>query len=597
MKSWFGYLKEGLSRKLPRERIAAREGYSDLRTGLKNLRPFVVRHWKKGLIAGVIIVITTAFAFPQPMITRFLIDDVIVAKQVDLLAVAILLLAGIFLAESLLKLVEQFYSIRFEQEVLLDIQHGLFDRTLRLPKAFFDKNETGYLMSRVYSDVQGLRWFFSGTVVRVITNILRLLGGAAFLLYLEWRLALGVIILLPIVVLCVRYFSGKVRVLSHHRMEQQANVTHRIQESLSSAQLIKAFTAEDRTSDNMRSDLRQIFQISLEQSTVNSVANAIVNMMPHVARAIVLALGAYWVIQEQWSLGSLFAFQAYLGYVFSPAQYLATANLQMQEALASLQRVSALYDIVPEESSDTGVVVKRLTGDIEFRKVSFSYDGREPVLQDVALHISPEEHVAIVGPSGVGKTTLVSLILRFYRPTYGEIYLDGRAASEYELGSLRRRIGYVSQSTLLMRGTVIENICYGNPDASMEQVIEAAKVAGIHDFIYNLPQGYETEIGEKGVNLSEGQKQRLAIARAIIIDPDILVLDEPTSALDSITERSFLDYIPGYLKHKTMFIITHQAATINRCQSVLLLNEKQLVAIGTHDSLLETNDYYRSLFA
>ncbi|HUT18674.1 MAG TPA: ABC transporter ATP-binding protein, partial [Anaerolineae bacterium] len=270
---------------------------------------------------------------------------------------------------------------------------------------------------------------------------------------------------------------------------------------------------------------------------------------------------------------------------------------QLQNALAALERVSALFDIVPEENLESGERVDRLRGEIVFKNVSFAYDRREPVLQDVSCLIRPGEHVAIVGPSGVGKTTLVSLILRFYKPTQGEIWFDGRPASEYDVGSLRRRIGYVSQSTLLLSGTISDNLRYGNPEASEEEVVRAAKVAGIHEFIVGLPEGYNSLVGERGVNLSEGQKQRLAIARALIKDPDILVLDEPTSALDSLVEKSIFDALPTLIRDKTFFVVAHRLSTIQNADRILLLNEKRLIAMGTHQELLDSNAYYRSLVA
>jgi ABC-type multidrug transport system fused ATPase/permease subunit len=378
-------------------------------------------------------------------------------------------------------------------------------------------------------------------------------------------------------------------------MEQQANVTSHLQESLSSVSLIKAFSTEARSVKRLTSQLKEAFHISLEQTTVSSVANLVINSMPGMAKVAVLALGAYWVIQGHWSLGSLLAFIAYLAYVFGPAQFLASANLQLQNARAALERVSALYDIIPEESLVDGKTVERLTGEIEFKNVSFAYDAREPVLNDISFRIQPGERVAIVGPSGVGKTTLLSLILRFYRPNAGEIYFDGQPARDYELGSLRQRIGYVAQSTLLLSGSIMENLRYGNPEAREEEVSRAAKVAGIHDFIASLPERYETEIGEDGVKLSEGQKQRLALARAIVKDPDILVLDEPTSALDSQTEKTIFLSLPSVIENKTLFVVAHRLSTIMNADRIFLLDQNRLIAIGTHESLLQSNDYYRSI--
>ena len=597
MDSWFFYLKRGLSRKLPKDRITGQDGYSGLKANLKNLRPFVTRHWRKGLLGAGLITLTSLLGFPPPLIMRYVIDEVILSRQLGLLAGAILLLAGILLAEKLTGVLQEFYFTRFEQRVTLDIQHDLLDHTLRSPKSFFDDKQTGYLMSRLSTDVEGLRWFFSSTIIHIISNIVRFVGGLGLLFYLEWRMAAGVLAILPGIVLFMRYFSLKVHVLSHQNMEQRANVSSQFQESLSAVSLIKAFSSETRTVGRLVSRLKAAFKISLEQSTVSSVANLAINSMPGIARVVVLALGAYWIIQDQWSLGSLLAFQAYLGYVFGPAQYLATANLDLQDARAALERVSALFDIVPEENMGTGIAVERFKGDIEFKKVSFSYGDKEPVLKDVSFRIPPGEHVAIVGPSGVGKTTLVSLILRFYRPTSGEIYFDGRPASDYEVGSLRRRIGYVSQSTLLLSGTIMENLRYGNPDASKEQVVQAARVAGAHDFISSMPGGYETELGEKGVNLSEGEKQRLSITRALVKDPDIMVMDEPTSALDSRTEKSIFESLPSLVRNKTLFVVAYRLSTIKEADRIFLLNEKRLVAVGTHGSLMETNDYYRSMVA
>ena len=593
--SWWTYLKSGLSRKLPKDRIGTKVSHGSLKNSLKNLHPFVGRHWRRGAVGVVLIMVTSLLGFPQPLIMRYLVDDVILRRQLGLLAVAILLLAGILLAEKLTGLLQQFYFARFEQEVTLDIQQDLFSHVLRFPKAFFDEKQTGYLMSRLYSDVEGLRWFFSSTIVYIISNILRFAGGVVLLFYLEWRLALGILLIIPGLALCIRYFSKKVHVLSHQDMEQQGNVTSQLQESLSSVSLIKAFSTEARTVKRFVTGLKEAFSISLEQTTVSSVANLVINSMPGLAKLTVMAMGAYWVIQGHWSLGSLLAFIAYLTYVFGPAQFLANANLQLQNARAALERVSALYDIIPEEDIGEGEKAERLRGEIEFKNVSFSYDERDQVLNNISFIIQPGERVAIVGPSGVGKTTLLSLILRFYKPSAGEIYFNGRPVEHYELGSLRRRIGYVSQSPLLLSGTIRENLRYGNPEAREGEIVRAATVADIHDFIMSLAKGYETEIGEKGVNLSEGQKQRLSLARALVKDPDILILDEPTSSLDSQTEKTIFKSLPSIIMDKTLFVVAHRLSTMMNSDRIFLLDQNQLIAIGTHESLLQSNDYYRSI--
>ena len=570
-------------------------GYGSTLENLRNLRPYLLRHWRNGVVGLFLILFASLLAFPQPLITRYIVDDVILKRQLGLLAGAIALLIVLILTEKLVKVFEDFTFARFEQGITLDIQQRLFERVLHFPKSFFDEIQSGYLMSRLSDDAEGLRWFFSSTVVYVISNLIRFVGGVGFLFYLEWRLAVIVLIILPGILLAMNYFARKVHVLSHRSMEQEANISSRMQEALSSAPLIKSFASEERTQYRLVSELKKAFQISLEQTAVNSVADMAISLLPAVSRGIALALGAYWVIKEEWTLGSLLAFQGYLGYVFGPAQFLATANLQLQKALAALQRIWALFRIFPEENSRAGIKVDHLKGEIEFRDVSFSYNGREHVLDRLSFLIRPGEHVGLAGHSGIGKTTLLSLVLCFYKPTSGVIYFDGRPASGLEVTSLRKRIGYVSQNTFLLSGTIMENLRYGNVGASDDEMIQAARTAEMHDFISSLPSGYDTEIGEKGIRLSEGQKQRLSIARALVKAPDILVLDEPTSSLDGRTEESVLRSLPAFVEGKTLLVVSNKLSTLKYCQRVLLLDENKRLSSGTHQQLMDTSEYYRSL--
>jgi ABC-type bacteriocin/lantibiotic exporter with double-glycine peptidase domain len=308
--SWFGYFKRGLSRKPLADRVDEETPPQSTRRNLENLRPFLKRHWRKGVVGAVLVLLTTLLAFPQPLINSFLIDHVILAKRLDLLVWVVLAMAA--------NPLENYFFTRFEQDVLLDIQGDLLDHTLRLPKSFFDDKETGYLMSRLSGDVQGLQWFFSSTLVYLVSNLIRFIGGVVVLFWMEWRLALVTLVALPVMAFSIRYFSQKLRVLSYHGMEQQANVDQRLQETISATSLIKTFSTGEREKERVVDELKAARQITMEQTVVSSVANLAISAMPDLARAIVLVVGAVLVIQGQWQLGLMLAFLSYIGYVFGP---------------------------------------------------------------------------------------------------------------------------------------------------------------------------------------------------------------------------------------------------------------------------------------
>jgi ABC-type bacteriocin/lantibiotic exporter with double-glycine peptidase domain len=389
---WWQYLRQGLNRKSPLDRLAEESTPERDRANLNNLRPFVGRHMRKAIIGALLILASTLLAFPQPLITRYLIDHVILGKQLNQLFVVVLIIVLVKGFSMLAGPLQNYYFTRFEEDVMVDLQSDLVARTLKLPKSFLDEQQTGYLMSRLGSDVQGLRWFFSSTLVYLATNVLRFIGGVIFLFYLEWRLALVTLVALPGIVMGMKYFSKILRNLNMHSMEKEGTYWERLQESLSATTLIKSFSTEAEERERVISQLKDIRQITMETTTVNALANLILDILPDASRAVVLILGAYWIIQGNWTLGSLLAFQNYLGYVFGPAYSLANVNIQLQSALGALQRVSAIYNIIPEEHGK-GIQVEHLKGEIEFANVSFSYNSKEMVLENISFKIRDRKSV------------------------------------------------------------------------------------------------------------------------------------------------------------------------------------------------------------
>lgn len=584
----FGYLKSGLIR----ANSVEKEQVSIDFTSLGKLSPFILKHLPQLMVCLLFLLIKSGIDIMIPLLYKGLIDKLLIERQLQLFASIIGGIAVLLVVSMLLESLLSFLSNRLEQEVIYDIQTDLFKHVLALPKSYFDKQETGYILTRLSTDVMGLRSLLASSMVQIISGLILMLGGIIMMYSMDWRLASAAIFTLPLFALFVWFIGKKLRSLGHGFMERYTKAFNIMNESVHKATHIKAFANQAKETERFNKEAANSKAAMLEQVAVRGISSTLVELLINGSRLIVLVVGVLLLFNNQTTIGALFAFLTYVGLVYSPVKALTHLGLGLQEALVSLERINHLYKLAPEDTQ-TGKEAKKLKGDIEFRNVSFSYGNNETVLEDISFKINSGERIAIVGASGAGKTSILSLLLCFYKPVTGGIYFDGINAEQYSINSLRKRIGYVSQNNILLSGTILENLYYGNPNANIQEVIEAAKAVEIHDFIESLPEGYNTVVTDGEGGLSQGQRQRISFARALICNADIIVLDEPTGALDNITEQNIYNSLPDIIGDRTIILVTHRIANIKEDYKVFYINNKRLAATGTHAQLLKTNTEYR----
>jgi ABC-type multidrug transport system fused ATPase/permease subunit len=564
---------------------------------LKELWPFLRPNLRSGIIASVTLVFSTILALPLPLFIKYIIDTVVADMKGENLHLVISILIVIVILESTTSYLNQLFFYRFEQDVMYKIQSTLIERVIRFPKIFFDNIQTGYLMSRLNKDIFMLRDLFSQTAVQIFTNTLKFVGGVIILFMLHWKLALASLVILPFFYITVNSLGRKSRQKSHNAMEKSADVSKNLQESISGLTLIKSFGAEHREIKKLSRSLQNSIQAGVDRWRIGAFSQLLISLIASAGTILVLWYGAAEILGGRLTVGGFVAFNSYLSYLYGPARFMAGMVIQLQSAFAAFERVFELLNMVPEdEFDDQKLYIDKLDGKVDFQQVYFSYEKQENVLKDISFTVNPGETIAVVGPTGVGKSSMIKLLMKFYQPSDGKILLDGIDIKTIGLKSLRERIGMVSQDIFLFNDTIINNIGYANPAIGREEILRISKIARIHDFIMALPAGYETIVGERGDKLSVGQKQRISIARVLLKNPDILIFDEPTSALDAITEKTINAMLFEHSKGKTTFIIAHRLSTAMAADKILVLRNGSITQFGSHDQLFSQDGLYRQMF-
>ncbi|MBN2440834.1 MAG: ABC transporter ATP-binding protein [Spirochaetales bacterium] len=539
-------------------------------------------------------------AYMIPLCIGYITDHIFPFMHTPGMIQKLLIICGVLMLAGIIRGIVSHVMIRsywhVGEVVVRDLRNGLYEKLQHLDLAFYDQARTGDLMSRVTTDILLIRDFFAFGIEHRLRIILITLTIFVLMLMQEWRLALAVYGLIPFLYLVVVSFSKKMRKAVTKKQKQMGIMTARVQENITGIRIVKAFAMENKEIETFHSENKKMLEREIKMSLLQVDLNSILLLTNGAGSLIILLFGGYLVITSQLTLGVLFAFIAYLGLMGFPINMLAFNTSLINLALGAGDRIWEILQCADQQQINRNTLQIPLRGKIAFRQVSFGYQEHVPVLKDLNFTIQPGEKVALFGLTGAGKSTLISLIPRFYLPGTGRIEIDDRDISDWELGFLRSRIGIVQQETFLFSSSIKENIAFGKPGTSLEEIQRVARLAHIDEFINGLPLGYDTLVGEYGIGLSGGQKQRVAIARTLLQDPALLILDDCTSSLDTITERKIQAQLQELMKGRTTIIIAQRISTLDLAERIIVLDRGTIQDIDTHPGLMKRNKLYRKTY-
>ena len=561
---------------------------------LTYVRPYIGR-----MIFGLVCMIIAAAAYlVVPWLIKNVVDKVLAEKNMYMLNLVVISILVVFLVRGFATYGQTYTMSYIGQRVIIDIREAMFKLLQRLDQAYYDRRKTGVIMSNLTNDVAALQSAIVDNLVSFITEGVTLIGSLVSMLYLDWKLTLVTLVIVPVVLGIINIFGKRLRIAGHDVQGRIADITSLLQETISGARVVRSFAREGYEVQRFERENQRNFRAVMRATKLTSLLSPLVEFSAAIAVTVILWYGGYSVVTGAITAGSLIAFLIYAINLSNPVKRLSQVYGNIQKAMAAGDRVFAILDTKPEvvEKPDA-IVLPEVDGRVRFDHVSFSYDGEKKALDDFSLDVPAGRVVAIVGPSGAGKTTIANLLPRFYDATEGAITVDGIDVRDVTFQSLREQIGVVPQETMLFNATIKDNILYGRLDGTDEEVYAAAKAANALEFIERLPDGMDTLVGERGSSLSGGQRQRIAIARAILKNPKILILDEATSALDTESEKLVQEALERLMQGRTAFVIAHRLSTIKNADQIVVLREGKLVESGTHDELLAAGGLYQHLYS
>jgi subfamily B ATP-binding cassette protein MsbA len=531
---------------------------------------------------------TSALAF----LVKPALDEIFLKKNSDVLMWIPVAVVVIYLIKGVCNYTQTILMSFIGQRVVADLRYNLYRRMQMQSLSFFTKNPTGILMSRITSDVGYVQGAVSEAVTSLLKDSFTLICLVFVIFYRDWQLAIIAMFVFPLTIYPIAKFGGKMRNIATRTQVTIGSLTTLLQETISGTRIVKAFSMEEYENRRFAKENEHLFKLAMKSVSVSAVSSPFMEFLGGIGIAAIIFYGGYQVIKGVSTPGTFFSFLTALIMLYEPVKRLTNVNNTIQQGIAGAERVFSIIDIVPDIKNDADAIeLPKISRGIDIKDVTFCYE-ETPVLKNVNLSIKAGEVVAFVGMSGGGKTTLVNLIPRFYDVSEGQILIDGHDIRHVTIESLRGQIGIVTQQTILFNDTVRNNIAYGNIEKTDKDIVQAAKAANAHDFIVNLPKGYDTVIGEQGAKLSGGERQRMSIARALLKDAPILILDEATSSLDTEAEIEVQDALEYLMKGRTTLIIAHRLSTIRNAHRILVLANGEIVEEGTHESLLEKRGEY-----
>jgi ABC-type multidrug transport system fused ATPase/permease subunit len=557
-----------------------------------------LRPYKISLVVSTVLAVASQGAqIALVWVTAHAIDDAITPRDAGKLWLFVWAIVGLGALRAILMAARRLISGKQALAVEMDMRQGLYAHLIRLSFGFYDRHQTGQLMSRATVDLQGVRFFLGYGLIFFFQNILTVLSVTVVLFFFEWKLALIVLAITPVLVVLAYRYSHVTHPTLRDVQQKLADVATVAEENIVGVHVVKSFAQEPQEQEKFTARSEAVFQQTLRANRQRALYVPFISWVPMLAQAAVLLVGARMVANGQLTVGGFIAFNLYLAMLIMPLRSLGMWIGQAQRATASGERIFQVMD-EPEEIADRSDAVPLPAGGghLRFEGVGFEYMDGRPVLEDIDLELAPGKTIALIGHTGSGKTTLTSLVPRFYDVTSGRVMLDGVDVRDVKLNSLRHAIGVISQDPFLFSATVRENIMFGAPDLDDAEVENIARLAQAHEFVERLPDGYDTIIGERGITLSGGQRQRLAIARALALDPRVLILDDATASVDASTEARIRVGLREAMRNRTTLIIAHRLSTIALADEIVVLDDGRIAARGTHNELLVTSQVYRDIY-